>query len=239
MWLRCLGFALLVWIPGLLYAQRAPPCSAPDLNKGYFHPVQDSYSHDTIIYYGCDKGHKPAVEGWWATSRCLNGKWTHEPKCIDEDSCFAPNIDNAMPVEGLYTAGQKLQIQCKSGYEHESRDKTAECMNGQWTKVPVCRKRTGACEAPPQYPNAVIINHKYQEVFDENKELQYQCRDGYVGENGAKTKAVRCNGEQWEGGPNCVRSSSPTPTDGNIKPAITTIDKCGQFPVVKDGVNYP
>ncbi|KAM9719548.1 uncharacterized protein ACNS7B_020329 [Menidia menidia] len=27
-------------------------------------------------------------------------------------------------------------------------------------------------------------------------------------------------------------------TDGNNKPNITTVDNCGQFPVVKDGVNY-
>lgn len=60
----------------------AQACGAPSLNDGYFVPVQVTYSHETNLTYACRNGHKPAVEGWWATSTCQNGRWSHEPQCI-------------------------------------------------------------------------------------------------------------------------------------------------------------
>lgn len=57
-------------------------CRAPRLDKGYIVPEEEQYDHDSVITYACDSGHKPAVEGWWATSRCQNGVWSPVPQCI-------------------------------------------------------------------------------------------------------------------------------------------------------------
>ncbi|GAA6218141.1 coagulation factor XIII B chain-like, partial [Lates japonicus] len=94
--MRYLGFVLLVLFPGVLYAQSAAQlCPAPRLVGGYFIPVQENDSHEKELIYACNNGRKPAVEGWWATSTCQNGKWSHEPQCIDEKACFPPTIPNA------------------------------------------------------------------------------------------------------------------------------------------------
>lgn len=57
-------------------------CRAPRLDKGYIVPQEERYDHESIITYACDSGHKPAVEGWWATSQCQNGVWSPVPQCI-------------------------------------------------------------------------------------------------------------------------------------------------------------
>lgn len=60
------------------------PCPAPHLDKGYVVPEEDRYYPNSFISYACDSGHKPAVEGWWATSRCQNGVWSPTPQCISK-----------------------------------------------------------------------------------------------------------------------------------------------------------
>lgn len=57
-------------------------CHTPRLKKGYIVPEQERYDHNFTITYACDSGHKPAVEGWWATSKCQNGFWSPLPECI-------------------------------------------------------------------------------------------------------------------------------------------------------------
>ncbi len=112
---RYLGFVLLVWFPGVHHgksikfnhlsfvlkitfqhsalllitvsAQSAEQnCDAPKLDHGYFVPEQETYSEGTKLTYACDNGRKPAVEGWWGTSTCENGKWSPAPQCIGK--CF-------------------------------------------------------------------------------------------------------------------------------------------------------
>ncbi|XP_037643546.1 CUB and sushi domain-containing protein 1-like isoform X7 [Sebastes umbrosus] len=208
---RYLGFVLLVWFPGALHAQSANvPCRAPRLNGGYLVPEQDTYPHGTKLTYACDNGRKPAVEGWWATSTCLNGTWSHEPQCIDEKACMPPTIPNAIYTEntnGWYEERDKIWITCNEGYEHKNRDATAECVNGTWSSVPICEKSIHACGDPPQIPHAIIIDQEYQEVFPGDTEVQYECEDGYTVE-GAE-KSIYCIAGNWTEGPKCSRGTRP------------------------------
>lgn len=55
-------------------------CSPPALTNGYFVPQQDGRT----LTYSCETGFKPVVEGWWATSTCQKGEWTHTPRCVGE-----------------------------------------------------------------------------------------------------------------------------------------------------------
>ncbi|XP_047446454.1 complement factor H-like [Mugil cephalus] len=197
---RYLGFALLFWFPGLQQAQIAPePCSAPILNGGYFVPDQESYPHDSKLLYSCGNGLKPAVEGWWATSTCENGKWSHDPQCINETSCLPPTTPNAVydvNPEGWYEERDKIRIKCLEGYEHKDRHATAVCQNGAWPSLPVCERSIESCSEPPKMPHAVIINMKFQEVFAEGSHLLYECEDGFTTE-GEEEKKIYCLYGNW------------------------------------------
>ncbi|XP_030578804.1 complement factor H-related protein 1-like isoform X2 [Archocentrus centrarchus] len=137
MCLRSLGFVLILF-PGVLQAQG---CDAPRLLHGNFLPKQQTYSDGTTITYACDNGYKPAVEGWWATSTCQHGTWSHEPQCIGESSCLPPTIPKAKYPEnsnGWYEDGSTLRITCEAGFEHKNQNTTTTCGNGNWSPVPVC-----------------------------------------------------------------------------------------------------
>ncbi|GAA6222543.1 complement factor H-like [Lates japonicus] len=204
---RYFGFILLLWFPGVLHAQStAQSCRAPRLAHGYFLPDLETYPHETKLTYACDDGLKPVVEGWWATSTCQNGKWVHNPQCIDEKACFPPTIPNAKYTEnsnGWYEEGDTIRTTCDEGYEHKDRNAIARCTNGTWSSLPICEKHRHTCGEPPKIPHAVIIHQRYREVFAVDSEVQYVCEDGYTMEGGHTKKSIFCMSGTWNEGPTC------------------------------------
>ncbi|XP_036941257.1 complement factor H-like [Acanthopagrus latus] len=212
-----LGFFLLLWFPGVLHAQSAARhCDAPRLPHGYIVSEQNEYDHGRTLTYACEKGHKPAVEGWWATSTCQSGTWSPKPQCIVEEGCIPPTIPNAKYTESLtgwYEEGDKIRITCDEAYELKNNDATAVCTNGSWSSVPVCERSDDACDAPPKVPHAVIVDHGYQELFAADTHLQYECEDGYTAEGAGNDKTIVCIAGTWTEGPTC--SSAATPGAGH------------------------
>ncbi|XP_042353684.1 complement factor H-like [Plectropomus leopardus] len=210
---RYVGFALLVWFPGVLCAQSAAqPCRTPRLKGGFFVPEQEAYSHETELTYACDDGLKPVVEGWWATSTCQNGTWSHEPQCIDENACLPPTIPNAKYTvnrNGWYENRETIRITCEKGYDYKNRDATAECINGTWSSVPVCERSINACGEPPKFPHAVIIHQGYQDLFPVDSEVQYECEDEYTLDGTETKKSTYCISGNWTTGPTCSRETRP------------------------------
>ncbi|KAL3054645.1 hypothetical protein OYC64_017556 [Pagothenia borchgrevinki] len=203
-----LGFVLLLWFPGVLHAHNETQnCTASSPSGGYVVPEQKTYLHETTLTYACDNGFKPAVEGWWATSICQNGKWSPKPQCIDEKACVPLTIPNGnydASTNGWYGERDKIRVKCDEGYKHKDRDTTAQCINGTWSSVPICERSTESCGDPPKIPHAVIIGKGYQEVFAASSKLQYNCKDGYSAE-GAETKEIFCISGNWTEGLTCSK----------------------------------
>ncbi|XP_077955272.1 complement factor H-related protein 2-like isoform X3 [Gasterosteus aculeatus] len=155
-WRRYFGFVLLVWFQRLQHVRPSDqPCSAPELNGGYLVPEQSSYDHKTTLYYGCDNGRKPAVEGWWATSTCLDGIWSPKPQCIENiNSCEEPpQIPHAVIIhrgyQEIFPDSTELEYECEDGYSVEGADskKSLNCISGNWTSSPPCSSRPDAGNA--------------------------------------------------------------------------------------------
>ncbi|XP_035025670.2 complement factor H-like isoform X2 [Hippoglossus stenolepis] len=210
---RYLGFFLLVWFPGALHAQSAAlQCAAPSLDRGYFVPVKETYSHDSKLTYACENTHKPAVEGWWAESVCQHGTWSHTPRCIEEKACIPPTIANAKYTEaseGWYEEGNIIRITCDKGYEHKDNIATAKCINGTWSSLPMCERSMSACSEPPKVPHAVITGLDYQDLFAAGSEVQYECEDGYTIDGVHTKKSTYCLSGHWTEGPVCGGGRGP------------------------------
>ncbi|XP_071348380.1 complement factor H-related protein 1-like [Trachinotus anak] len=206
MYIRYFGFLLLIWFPGALHAQSATQsCSAPSLVGGFFVPKQVTYSNGTTLSYTCYDGRKPAMKGWWATTTCENGKWSHQPQCMDIKACIPPTIPNGKYTEnsnGWYEDRDMIRISCDQGFEHKDRVATARCINGEWSSLPVCQKSDNACIEPPKVPHAVI-SQGYQEVFPADSEVVYECEDGYAIEGAQTSKSILCIAGTWGEGPVC------------------------------------
>nr|XP_061795486.1 complement factor H-related protein 2-like [Nerophis lumbriciformis] len=209
MFCRCLGFVLLLSFPGLLHGQtRAESCAAPQLDGGFLVPEQDSYLHESSLAYACNAGQKPAVEGWWATSVCLNGLWSHTPQCIDENACFTPDVPHGKygeSPEGLwYKEGSVIRIKCDEGYKHKTWGATATCRKGAWSSLPVCERSETSCNEPPNIPHGVVL-HKYQHIFEADSEIHYGCEDGYSVEGTNARKSISCVAGMWTEVPSCKK----------------------------------
>lgn len=106
------------------------------------------------------------------------------------------------------------------------------CEKGSWSSVPVCTSKSrrvkvplrvnlspsharncpfwledpGACGEPPQIPHAVVMNRAHQEVFPEDSEVRYQCKDGYVMDDGPDDqKSIFCIRGNWPEAPTCSK----------------------------------
>ncbi|GLD61857.1 complement factor H-like protein, partial [Lates japonicus] len=233
--------ALLFWFGFLecyMHKIQHSPVSAPRLDGGFFSPKQETYSNGTTLTYTCHEGRKPPVKGWWATSTCENGKWSHQPQCIDEKACFPPIIPNAKYTEnsnGWYEEGDIIRTTCDEGYEHKDRSATARCTNGAWSSLPICEKRIDSCSEPPKVAHAIIIHQRYQEVFAADSEVQYECEDGYMMQGADTTNPIFCIGGTWTEGPTCRSSTSSRPNERVIQTQIIPKDECGAPPTILNG----
>nr|XP_029480067.1 complement factor H-like isoform X2 [Oncorhynchus nerka] len=214
---KCLFFVLLIWCLGTVHGQgysiskqdSQQSCPKPVLKQGYFDSDEETYRHGTVLYYACDKGWKPAVEGWWAMVKCENRKWSHTPQCIDENDCIAPDNPNAKVttpgVNGWYPNGKLVRFKCDRTYEINGLI-TATCENGTWTTLPLCEEEKVLCGQPPPVTNAVITS-EYQEKFQEGSKINYKCRDSYTSEG---TNSSVCQSGGWTTSPKCIRTPSST-----------------------------
>ncbi|KAM8851181.1 complement factor H-related protein 1-like [Spinachia spinachia] len=248
-WGRYLGFVLLVWSQAFQHVRPSDqPCSAPELIGGFLVPELNSYDRETKLHYGCDNGRKPAVEGWWATSTCLDGKWSPQPQCIDENACMEPDIPNARKPSGWYEGKKKIRITCAAGYELKDNAATTTCTNGTWSPVLLCERSIDSCGEPPQIAHAVILHQGYQQVFADNTKLQYECEDGYSVEG---ADSLHCVAGRWREGPVCLQKETggghATSTETETQPeghstsddggrrAQVGVTNCGDPPTVRDG----
>uniref|UniRef100_H3C398 Sushi domain-containing protein n=1 Tax=Tetraodon nigroviridis TaxID=99883 RepID=H3C398_TETNG len=187
----------------------AGSCRPPQLANGYYSPEAGFYDRGDQIVYSCEKGHKPAAEGWWGTSLCQDGTWFPKPQCIDERACLPPEIPHStFPASAptWYPHERKTRITCDNGFQLQNFEATALCENGSWSSLPVCTKSAGACGEPPQVPHAVVVNQVPQEVFPEDSKVRYQCKDGYEMEGEADERMfIYCMSGNWTEPPTCVR----------------------------------
>ncbi|XP_063318532.1 complement factor H-like [Pelmatolapia mariae] len=217
MCIKYFAFALL-WFPGVLHAQSTTQaCDAPTLDGGFFAPKQETYSHGTKLSYTCNEGRKLAMKGWWATSTCHNGRWSHQPQCIESTNACSvpPKIPHAVIVhqdyQEVFAAGSEVQYECEDGYTAEgAHNKKSVCTQGSWTQGPTCTSSSTSdsnnrdnslipvniqsCGARPYIENAVIVE-------EGPMYLKYQCNRYYklVG-----PEAVNCYSDaHWSKLPTC------------------------------------
>ncbi|XP_072296569.1 complement factor H-related protein 2-like [Eucyclogobius newberryi] len=175
-------------------------CPPPIVADGYFVSEQNDFPDDIQLSYACNTGFKPATIGWWATITCQNGKWSSAPLCINETSCFVPQIPNA-DWNKMAEDGDKAWIKCNPGYENKI-SAVACCEKGEWKNLPVCERLDYWCGLPPQIPKAVIINQVYKDMFQEQDEVEYVCQTGFKREGPVKAK---CSTGKWIDLPSCSK----------------------------------
>ncbi|KAF6718397.1 Coagulation factor XIII B chain [Oryzias melastigma] len=219
---------LLAWFPGVLHAQTAAgSCARPDLTGGFLVSDQQSYPHESNVAYACNDGLKSAMDGWWGTSTCKDGKWFPDIFCIDERSCVPPEIPHVKysTTTGWFKENDKLRVECDQGYrlKNPRPNYLPQCIKGSWDLTPVCESEADACDQPPQIANATIIHEATQKVFATGFQLGYICKDGHSLEEGSSKGLITCESGEWTMAPPCTQGtpqvcSAPNLENGYIVP---------------------
>ncbi|XP_039458690.1 complement factor H-like isoform X2 [Oreochromis aureus] len=196
MCIKYFAFALL-WFPGVLHAQSTTQaCDAPTLDGGFFAPKQETYPHGTKLSYTCNEGRQLAMKGWWATSTCHNGRWSHEPQCIassstsdsnnrdsrpmlmNVQSCGArPYIENAVIVE---EGPMYLKYQCNRYYKLAGPEAVSCYSDAHWSKLPTCEEAFCVVD-PARYARYGLVKSS-SEYMREGETKPFPCttKDYYI-----------------------------------------------------------
>ncbi|CAG5896999.1 unnamed protein product [Menidia menidia] len=144
---------------------------------------------------------------------------------LDAPLPFPTRLRGALHSEDVNRCEQQP---CQNGGVCQNHGGGFQCLCSKQSLNGRLYESNSACTEPPSCPQALIIKQEYREVFPENTEIQYKCKDGYVTEEGVHMKSIFCRDGSWSEGPNCSRSS----TDGNIKPTIIA------NPLMHDGAPF-
>ncbi|XP_042171768.1 complement factor H-related protein 2-like isoform X2 [Oncorhynchus tshawytscha] len=218
---KCLFFVLLIWCLGSVHAQDSQQsCPKPELKQGYFGSDEETYQHGTELYYACEKGWKPAVEGWWAMVKCENRKWSHTPQCIGDEA--SPNVrPSARPQPGgpflpVDRCGEKPTVDNGDFISDSDRNRMAltftcinyyklvgseqvMCHNDQtWSELPICKA-----------PCTLDKNKRTFDMLDLTKDM-------FVKEGESQTFLCKKN-DNWK---------SPSAADVRCQNGQVTIGRC-------------
>ncbi|KAI3374404.1 hypothetical protein L3Q82_006228 [Scortum barcoo] len=182
------------------------------------------FPENSQVHYECEDGYAVG-QGSTKSITCRAGEWTEGPTC-NERACLPPTIPNGKYNEssnGWYEDGFIISIKCEPGYEPKGWDVT--CKNGIWSPLVACERSNNACGEPPKISHAVIVHQGYREVFPENSQVHYECRDGYTVDGQDSTKSITCRAGEWTEGPTCSRDTTEdTDTEPYSEDNVTFTD---------------
>uniref|UniRef100_UPI00398EE43F sushi, von Willebrand factor type A, EGF and pentraxin domain-containing protein 1 n=1 Tax=Pristiophorus japonicus TaxID=55135 RepID=UPI00398EE43F len=165
-----------------------------------------NYTYMSVIFHECSAGF--LLVG--ATRRTCqdNKEWDGEvPRCVPI-SCGLPPIPDNGSVTGMdYTFQSLVNYSCNNGFLMEG-DLTRTCLaNGSWSgEVPECR--LVACPPLVDVLNGQITGSE----FTHGKEIQFQCKDGYV-LHGTLSLVCQADGKWSDEPPQCTPINCGPPED--------------------------
>uniref|UniRef100_A0A8C8YQ33 Complement factor H n=1 Tax=Prolemur simus TaxID=1328070 RepID=A0A8C8YQ33_PROSS len=189
------------------------PCGPPpSTDHGVMSAMLPSYQYGEEVTYKCSEGF--GIDGP-AFTKCLGGKWSHQPKCISTDCLSLPRIDNAILTgeeKTSYRSGEQLSYKCQPNYQLDGSN-IVTCINSRWVGNPTCRDIS--CVNPPTVKNANIISTPMSR-YPPGERVRYECERPFEMYGDVE---VMCLNGTWTEPPQCKDSRG----------------KCGTPPAIDSG----
>ncbi|XP_064449968.1 complement factor H isoform X2 [Mirounga angustirostris] len=178
------------------------PCAPPEYVVLHSIPPRksDTYQYGEEIVYECVEGF--GINGS-ASIKCLGGKWSHPPKCINISCENPPKVKNAIILseKPTYLPGQSARYECIKPFELFGEVEVI-CLNGTWTQPPQCADPKGKCGPPPPIDNGDITSFP-SSTYAPGSSVEYKCQSFYVLQG---HKTIRCRNGQWSSPPKCLEA---------------------------------
>ncbi|XP_033006980.1 complement factor H-like [Lacerta agilis] len=185
------------------------------LENGLLDPRTTNISTEDVVKFSCRRGYTRVGPD---SAQCYHFGWSPQPqrvkvnfivcrdyipyyhvysKIITSHPCQPPSsiTDGTISsdLQEEYKHGEKVEYKCDIGFAMTG-SKLIECVDGQWTSLPLCKEEPRTCEAPPNIRNGRSVTVD-SDTYQHGETVSYECNEGFfiVG-----TKEVVCLHGQWE-----------------------------------------
>ncbi|XP_026556251.1 complement factor H-related protein 1-like isoform X2 [Pseudonaja textilis] len=190
-------------------------CNSPRISNGSFRPQRTLYHDGDLIRILCDSGFTFEPDNGEKVVECTRNGWSPSPKCVNTNFTEPPIVENADIVDDTmekYMNGEKINYQCKDGFEI-SGSSTIICIENKCSRFPSCKDIR--CSSPSEIPNGQITSEIKAKYLPREK-VYYRCNPGYAL---LGTPFIICLRKRWTHTPRCAALGG----------------KCGLPPVVENG----
>uniref|UniRef100_M3XHF3 Sushi domain-containing protein n=1 Tax=Latimeria chalumnae TaxID=7897 RepID=M3XHF3_LATCH len=158
----------------------APP---PEIENAERISNSSEYYHGDTVEYKCKPPYQ--IEGQ-KLIQCENGVWSLPPVCLGRNNKCGkpPKIANGDITSSLlkeYDLNAIVEYKCQNTYVLQG-EKTVKCVNGRWTRPPLCLELCIITEEEMQNKN-IIRKKLYLRYSDENPKheevVEFECILGY------------------------------------------------------------
>ncbi|XP_053247438.1 complement factor H-like isoform X1 [Podarcis raffonei] len=176
-------------------------CDGFLLENGLLDPRKSQYQHGDVVKFSCHRKYKRVGPD---SAQCYHFGWSPQPPTCKTrvNPCQPPPSISDGSISGDlregYEHGEKVEYKCNFGFAMTG-SKLNECLDGQWTSLPLCKEETRACEVPPNIRNGRPVSVD-SDRYLHGETVAYECNERFyiVG-----TKEAVCLHGQWEL-PSCV-----------------------------------
>ncbi|XP_077784468.1 complement factor H isoform X2 [Podarcis muralis] len=183
-------------------------CDGFLLENGQLDPRKNQYQHGDVVKFSCRGNHKRVGPD---SAQCYHFGWSPQPPTCKAqvDPCQPPPSISDGSISGdlkeKYKHGEKVEYKCNFGFAMTG-SKLIECLDGQWTSLPLCKEEPRACEVPPNIRNGHPLSVD-SDRYLHGETVAYECNERFfiVG-----SKEAVCLHGQWEL-PLCVAFCPPPP----------------------------
>ncbi|CAK6442301.1 unnamed protein product [Pipistrellus nathusii] len=199
--IQCYEFG---WFPKVPVCQgtrtRCPPPALPPDAK--FIANSPSYHDGDVIYVECQLNYR--LRGM-EVMRCVDGKWTDPPKCLEETHKIAcdqpPDVQHGEPndtAEAYYT-GDRVAYSCHVGFDLQGPQEIT-CQRGVWSSPPQCVENFEICQLPPKISHGVLVGGE-RVSYRTGESVEYTCNEYHI-MSGEKRSS--CDHGLWSSPPVCL-----------------------------------
>ncbi|XP_064416165.1 coagulation factor XIII B chain-like [Latimeria chalumnae] len=156
----------------------APP---PEIENAERISNSSEYYHGDTVEYKCKPPYQ--IEGQ-KLIQCENGVWSLPPVCLGRNNKCGkpPKIANGDITSSLlkeYDLNAIVEYKCQNTYVLQG-EKTVKCVNGRWTRPPLCLEPCTITEDETRKRNIMLRWRKTTKLYAEHDEVtEFMCIQGY------------------------------------------------------------
>ncbi|XP_060132657.1 complement factor H isoform X1 [Zootoca vivipara] len=173
-------------------------CDGFLLENGILGPRKNQYQHRDVVKFSCRGGYTRVGPD---SAQCYHFGWSPQPPTCK----VSAEVNPCQPPAGIsdgttngdlkekYEHGEKVEYKCNFGFAMTG-SKSIECLDGQWTSLPLCKEEPRTCEAPSSIRNGGPVSVD-SDRYLHGETVAYECNESFfiVG-----TKEAVCLHGQWE-----------------------------------------